>query len=150
VTEKPRKGTKVEMFTGREAKLNEIIFIILDSNGPLTKYTIYSQSRLIKGHRNTRLSSMHNRVKTLLKQGYLEKAGVKETQCHVLAPLYKLTAKAYAARALNLTNLNEFLNTAPETNLQKFTDSLTKCTLNDQAFIDIHAINTALRPSQGD
>ena len=45
------KGTELKVFSGREAKLNCIIFMILDSKNLLRSYDMYLEIRRIKGYR---------------------------------------------------------------------------------------------------
>jgi hypothetical protein len=66
-------------------------------------------------------------VKVLYQQGWLKKEGVRPAKAHFLSPLYKLSIRAEAAMLLHKKDLNAFLQTAPETNLQMFVDSLSVC-----------------------
>jgi len=121
------KGTELAVFSGRQAKLNLIIFLILSSNKLLTSYDIYLKIRGIKGYRHTKRQSVDRRVKALCQQGWLQKGGIRPAKAHFLSPLYKLSIRAQAALVLSKKDLDCFLQTAPETNLQMLIDTLTIC-----------------------
>jgi len=118
------KGTKLEVFSGREAKLNLTIFLTLRPNQTLTSYDLYSEIRGIKGYRNTKRQSIDRRVKMLYQQGWLKKDGTRPAKAHFDSPLYKLSIRAQAAMVLSKKDLNDFLLTAPETTLQTFVTSI--------------------------
>jgi hypothetical protein len=124
VVREQSEGTKLEVFSGRQAKLNLIIFLILYSKKLLTSYDMYSEIRSIKGYRHTKRQSIDRRVKALHQQGWLKKDGIRPAKAHFPSPLYKLSIRAQAAIVLSKKDLNDFLQTAPESNIQIFVDSL--------------------------
>jgi len=116
------KITKLRVFSGREAKLNLIIFMILSPNGKiLASYDIYREVHATKGFRRRGKQNVDRRVKTLFDQGWLETEGTRETKPHFISPLYKLSEKARAALELR-RDLNHFLETAPKDQLKKVAD----------------------------
>jgi hypothetical protein len=127
VTRKRAKGTELAVFSGRQAKLNLIIFLVLSSNKFLTSYDIYLKIRAIKGYRHTKRQSVDRRVKALCQQGWLKREGIRPAKAHFLSPLYKLTIRAQAALTLSKKDLNDFLQTAPENNLQILVEALEIC-----------------------
>jgi hypothetical protein len=127
VTRKRAKGTELAVFSGRQAKLNLMIFLILSSNKFLTSYGIYLKIRSIKGYRHTKRQSVDRRVKVLCQQGWLQKEGIRPAKAHFLSPLYKLSIRAQAALILSKKDLNCFLQTAPETNVKMLIDTLSIC-----------------------
>jgi hypothetical protein len=127
VTRKRAKGTELAVFSGRQAKLNLIIFLVLSSNKVLTSYDMYLKIRAIKGYRNIKRQSVDRRVKALCQQGWLKKEGIRPAKAHFLSPLYKLNIRAQAALALSKKDLNVFLQTAPENNLQILVEALEIC-----------------------
>jgi hypothetical protein len=127
VTRKRAKGTELAVFSGRQAKLNLIIFLVLSSNKFLTSYDIYLKIRAIKGYRHTNRQSVDRRVKALCQQGWLKREGIRPAKAHFLSPLYKLTIRAQAALTLSKKDLNDFLQTAPENNLQILVEALEIC-----------------------
>lgn len=116
------KGTKLKVFSGREGKLNLLIFLILSPEGKLlASYDIYREVHATKGFRRRGKQNVDRRVKALFEQGWLETEGTRETKPHFLTPLYKLTEKARAALELR-RDLNHFLETAPKDQLKKIAD----------------------------
>jgi hypothetical protein len=116
------KGTKLKVFSGREAKLNLLIFLILAPEGKLqASYDIYREVHATKGFRRKGKQNVDRRVKALFEKGWLETEGTRETQPHFLSPLYKLSEKARAALELR-RDLNLFLETAPKDQLKKVAD----------------------------
>jgi len=85
---------------------------------------LYSKIRCIKGYRHVKWPSIDRRVKTLCQQGWLEKNGIRLAKAHFPSPLYKLSIRAQAAIVLHEKDLNNFLQTAPQANLQTLIDSL--------------------------
>ncbi len=119
--------TKLEVFSGRQAKLNFIIFSILSSKKHLTSYDTYLEIRSIKGFRHTKRQSVDRRLKMLCQQGWLDKDGVRIAKAHFQSPLYKLNIRAHAALSLKIVDLNDFLQTAPEDNLQIIIKAIVSC-----------------------
>lgn len=118
------KGTALRVLSGREAKLNRVIFVILNSKGHLTSYDVYLEIRRIKGFRHTKRQSVDRRMKVLYAQGWIVKHGVRPAKAHFLSPLYALSIRAQAALALNKTDLNVFVQIAKETELEIIVDVL--------------------------
>ena len=117
------KGTKLKVFSGREARLNLLIFLILAPEGKLlASYDIYREVHATRGFRRRGKQNVDRRVKALFLQGWLEAEGTRETQPHFLSALYKLSEKARAALELR-RDLNLFLETAPKDQLRNVTDA---------------------------
>ena len=122
MAQKKNKGTKLKVFSGREAKLNLLIFLILSPEGRvLASYDIYREVHATKGFRRRGKQNVDRRVKTLFDQGWLETEGTRETKPHFISPLYKLSEKARTALELR-RDLNQFLETAPKDQLKKVAD----------------------------
>jgi hypothetical protein len=124
MTQKRCEGTKLDVFGGREAKLNRIIFQILDSENLLTSYDMYLEIRRIKGFRHVKWQSVDRRMKALCEQGWIVKYGVRPAKAHFLSPLFALSIRAQAALSLNKTDLNLFIQVAKENELEKIVDVL--------------------------
>ena len=117
------KCIKLKVFSGREAKLNLLIFLILSPEGKLlASYDIYREVHATKGFRRRGKQNVDRRVKALFFQGWLETEGTRETKPHFLSPLYKLSEKGRAALELS-RDLNLFLETAPKDQLKKVADA---------------------------
>jgi hypothetical protein len=126
VTRKRAKGTELKVFSGREAALNFVIFLLLYPEGKLlASYDVFREVRAIKGFRRKGRQNIDRRLKALLKQHWLELEGTRTTRAHFsLSPLYKLSVRGRAALELRKKDLNVFLQTAPEDQLQKTIDAL--------------------------
>jgi hypothetical protein len=122
LTKTKSKGTKLKVFSGREAKLNLLIFLILSPEDKLlASYDIYREVHATKGFKRKGKQNVDRRAKALFDQGWLETEGTRETKPHFISPLYKLSEKARAALELR-RDLNHFLETAPKDQLKKVAD----------------------------
>jgi hypothetical protein len=111
------------VFSGREAKLNHLIFLILSPEGKLlASYDIYREVHATKGFRGRGKQNVDRRAKVLFEQGWLETHGTLETKPHFISPLYKLSERGRAAFELS-RDLNLFLNTAPKDQLKEVADA---------------------------
>ena len=118
------KGTELKVFSGREAKLNCVIFMVLSSKNPLTSYDMYLEIRRIKGFRHVKRQSVDRRMKALCEQGWIVKYGIRPAKAHFLSPLYALSIRAQVALAINKTDLNVFIQVAKETELETIVNVL--------------------------
>ena len=120
-----RKGTPLKVFSGKEASLNLVIFLILYPEGKiLASYDVFKEVRATKGFRNIGKQNIDRRVKALHKQHWLEIEGVRSAKAHFISPLYKLSVRGRAALELSKKDMNHFLQTAPEDQLQKLIETL--------------------------
>ncbi len=126
MTRKRCKGTELKVFSGREAALNFVIFLVLCPEGKLlASYDIFREVRAIKGFRRKGRQNIDRRLKALFKQRWLELEGTRTIRAHFsVSPLYKLSVRGRAALELRKKDLNVFLQTAPEDQLQKTIDAL--------------------------
>ena len=104
-----RKSGRLQVFKGREAKLNRAIFHILALKGPQTIYDIHKQVKTRRKLRHVRYASVNKRVRALEESGYVKKIGSKKTKAGFKASIYELTARAYLAILLSSINLNDLL-----------------------------------------
>lgn len=109
-----RKSGRLQVFKGREAKLNRAIFRILALKGPQTIYDIHKQVKTRRRLRHVRYATVNKRVRALQKSGYIKKTGRKKTKAGFKASIYELTARAYLAILLNSVNLDELVTRADE------------------------------------
>ncbi|MBE0513243.1 hypothetical protein IBX38_09360 [Candidatus Bathyarchaeota archaeon] len=109
-----RKSGRLQVFKGREAKLNSAIFHILALKGPQTIYDIHKQVKTRRRLRHVRYATVNKRVRTLEKSGYVKKIGVKKTKAGFKASIYELTARAYLAVLLSQINMDRFLEEAED------------------------------------
>ncbi len=115
---KKGKCTELDVFSGREDRLNRVIFVVLDAKNPLTSYDMYLEIRRIKGFRHVKWQSVDRRMKILCEQGLIDKYGVRPAKAHFLSPLFALSIRAQAALSLNKTDLNVFIQVAKENELE--------------------------------
>lgn len=118
------KGARLKVFSGREDRLNRVIFLILRHDGILTRYDLFKQIRIIKGFRHTKIQVVYRRVDALFQQGWLDTNGVRIAKAHFASPLYQLSERALAALEIDKTDLNELLNNASKVQLRKLIDAL--------------------------
>lgn len=118
------RGIKLDVFSGKQAKLNRIIFLALLSKGLLTSYETYKEIRAAKGFRHVNRQNIDRRVKALLEQGYLEVRGTKPAKAHFQQPLYKLSDYGEAALELSKKDFNVTLKKSPKEGLRKLIDLL--------------------------
>ena len=113
---KPR-NTRLSVFKGREARLNHAIFRTIAERGTLTIYEAHKQIRSLRGLRHTKYTNVSRRVRTLEDSGYLNKAGIRDTQAGGQATLYQLTTRAHVALFLNQISPDTFIKEADEETL---------------------------------
>jgi len=112
------KGGRLQVFKGREAKLNRAIFQILALKGPQTIYDIHKEAKAQKGLKQTRYASVNKRVRALEELDYINKVGIKKTKAGFEASIYELSVKAYLSMILNVINLDNLLMRVDEATAQ--------------------------------
>ena len=120
------RGIKLEVFSGRQARLNCIIFLILyPEKKRLASYDIFKEVRATKGFRHKGKQNVDRRVKALFRQQWLDTEGTRLIRPHFsLSPLYKLSVRGRAALELSKKDPNVFLQNAPEDQLQALITAL--------------------------
>ena len=118
MTRKRGKNPELEVFSGREAKLNRVIFLVLNTKDLLTSYDMYLELKQIKDFRHIKWQSVDRRMKALCAQSWIIKCGVRPAKAHFLSPFYTLSIRAKVAFALNKTDLNIFIQVAKESDLE--------------------------------
>ena len=107
------KGTKLEVFTGREASRNLAIFETLANKGPQNIGSLQRQLNKQKGLGGTYYASLNKRIHSLQNSGYLKQSTKPETGSK--ATIYELRMKAYLAMFLDAYSMQEILNQATDT-----------------------------------
>ena len=105
---------KLQVFKGREAKLNKAIFQTLVLRGSQIVYEIHKQIRKSRGLKDARYANVNLRVRKLESSGYLEKTGSRKTKAGFEASLYGLTSKTYVALLLESVSFEELLDVPDE------------------------------------
>ena len=109
------KGTKLKVFSGREARLNRAILDGLALKANQTTYDLHKSFRTIKVLKHIHYGNVNKRVRALREGGYLEEVDVKNTKAGFEAAVYQLTDKAYLALALSLVSLEDLLQQVDKT-----------------------------------
>ena len=100
---------KLQVFKGREAKLNKAVFTILAHRDPQTIYDIHREVKAQRGLRQTRYVNVNKRVRALEETGYIKKTGIRKTKAGFQALTYEPTTKAYLSILLDSINLGELM-----------------------------------------
>jgi DNA-binding PadR family transcriptional regulator len=116
---KKTKGTSLKVFSGKEASLNRVILQILLQKGAMIPYDVWLFVKKIKGFRHSDAKTIYRRVGTLEKQGWIAKTGNRKTRPGGISELHEITLKGQAALQLDRINVEEFLNTATNQQLQR-------------------------------
>ena len=116
------KGTPLGVFSGKQAKLNRIILLILSSKALMTKYDLFLEIRSMKGFRHKDSKTIYRRIESLAEEGWIAKNGTRPGKVQGASVLYELTLKGKAAIKLDEKNIERFLKTATEEQLTKFLD----------------------------
>ena len=120
-----RNSVRLQIFKGREAKLNRAIFHILALKGPLTIYEVCKEVRALRHLKHTKYTNVNRRVRALESSGYLERTGTRETQAGFKATLYQLSTRGYLALMLNQINIETILQKADKTTILNLLAALT-------------------------
>jgi predicted transcriptional regulator len=102
------KATELEVFKGREAKLNLAIFLVLGYKEPQTTREICKKVNQVKGRKHFSYSTVNRRVRSLEEQLYIKKTEVKQ-RLGGITNYYELRPKAHLAKFLNSTNMNNMI-----------------------------------------
>jgi len=116
------RGTKVKVFSGKEARLNRVILLILLSKKLLVKYDVYLEVRKIKGFKHKDSKTVYRRVEALDQGGWIAQEGKRPGKVQGESALFGLTLKGRAALLLDGKSIEEFLETAASEQLIKFID----------------------------
>ena len=117
MTRKKSKGTRLKVFSGREARLNRVILKILNQKGALIPYDVWLLVRAIKGFRHTMYKTVCRRMLTLERQHWIVPKGTRPTQPGWDSDLYELTLRGKAALALDEQNIDTFIQTSKDEQL---------------------------------
>ena len=120
---KKSKGTKLEVFSGKQESLNRVILQILRQKGALIPYDVWLQVRRIKGFRHTEFKTVCRRMQALEKQRWIAQEGTRPAKPGWDSALYELTLREKAALKLEAKSVDDFLQTAKDEQLLKFIDS---------------------------
>jgi DNA-binding PadR family transcriptional regulator len=115
------RGTKIKLFTGKQAILNRHIMKVLKSSKtPLTKFEIYKIVHGMKGCKKFASGTIYRRINALIEEQHFISVGCKPAKVQGESVLYVLTKKGRAHLRLDERNIEEFLETATEEEFGKF------------------------------
>ncbi len=106
---KKSKGTELSVFKGREARLNRAIFQVLSAEAHQAIWGIFKGVSKLRGLKGKRYAVVEVRVKALETEGYLTKAGERDTKQGKRATLFKMTGRAKLALELNSIDMDDLL-----------------------------------------
>lgn len=111
------------MFSGKEASLNRIIFLIL-LKAPLIPYDVWLSIRAVKGFRYIPYRSVCRRMQSLTGQGWIVKKGTRCTKPSGVSDLFCITLRVVTALRLCEKSMDEFLHSATDEKLQLLLQAL--------------------------
>jgi hypothetical protein len=115
-------GTRLEVFSGKEARLNRVILQILRQKGALIPYDVSLNVKRIKNFMHTDPNTVYRRMEAQEEQGWIGVVGSRLTQPGWCSDLYGITLRGKAALRLDEWNIEDFLRTATDEQLTKFID----------------------------
>lgn len=118
------KGTRLEVFSDKQACLNRVILLILYSKQLLAKYDVFLEIKSMKGFRHIDSKTVYRRIDALEKEGWIARKGTRPAKVQGDSVLYELTLKGKAALRLYEKSVEEFLQTATDEQLLKFLNIL--------------------------
>ena len=118
------KGTKLEVFSGKQESLNRVICQILEWKSPLIAYDVWRQLKAIKGFKYIDSKTAYRRMEALEQEGWIVQKGTRQGKRGGDKILYELTLRGKAALRLDEKSIEKFLQTATDEQLLKFIDLL--------------------------
>ena len=113
------RGTKLEVFSGKQAKLNRIILPLLEMK-VLAKEDVFHILRKTKGYRHTTSKTVCRRMDALNESGYIGPKGTRPGAVKGDCVLYQITQKGQAALKMDRKSGDTFLNTATDEEIVTF------------------------------
>jgi hypothetical protein len=112
---KPKPSTiKLQVFKGREARLNGAVLHALAVRGPLAVYNIHEAVIADRKLRDLRYPGVLKRVKILEKSGYVRKKGTRKKLAGGETFVFELTQKAQLAIHLDAVSVEELFTNVDE------------------------------------
>jgi DNA-binding PadR family transcriptional regulator len=119
MADKKCKGTPLKVFSGKQAKLNRIILLLIKQDA-LTKYETFLAVRRIKGFRHKTSGTVGRRMDALSKEAYIVKIGTRPSKIEGECDLYAITKKGKSALRLDNKSGDKFLDTANDEEFDNF------------------------------
>jgi DNA-binding PadR family transcriptional regulator len=121
------KGTRLEVFSGKQATLNRVILLLLEKK-TMTKYDAYLEIKRMKGFRHRSSKTVYRCMDALNSEGWIALAGARPGKVQGESMLYELTLKGKAALKLREASVEDFLKTATKEQLIIFINLLRSAT----------------------
>ena len=116
------EGTRLQVFSYKEAKLNRVVLKILEWKSPLIAYDVWRQLKATKGFRGIDSKTVYRRMHALEQEGWISKKGKRPAKVQGDSALYELTLKGKAALRIDEKSIETFLKTASNEQLARFID----------------------------
>ena len=116
------KSTRLQVFSGKEARLNRVMLKILEWKSPLIAYDVWRQLKATKGFRGIDSKTVYRRMHALEQEGWIGQKGKRPAKVQGDSALYELTLKGKAALRIDEKNIEAFLKTATNEQLARFID----------------------------
>jgi DNA-binding PadR family transcriptional regulator len=117
------KGTRLKVFSGKEASLNRVILLILHRKKLLAKYDVFLEIRNIKGFKHEDSKTIYRRMDALNKEGWIAQKGTRPAKVQGESILYEVTMKGKAALKLDQKSIEDFFQTATDEKLLKLIEA---------------------------
>jgi DNA-binding PadR family transcriptional regulator len=122
LSQKKCKGTRLQVFSGKEARLNRVLLKTLEWKSPLIAYDVWRQLKATKGFRGIDSKTVYRRMHALEQEGWIGQRGKRPAKVRGDSALYELTLKGKAALRIDEKGIEAFLETATSEQLAKFID----------------------------
>jgi hypothetical protein len=113
------KGIRLEVFSGKQAKLNRIIMPLLEKK-PLAKEDVFHILRKTKGYRHTTSKTVCRRMDALNEGKYIGPKGTRPSAVKGDCVLYQITQKGISALKMDRKSGDKFLKTATDEEIATF------------------------------
>jgi len=118
------KGTRLKVFSGKEARLNRVILLILSSEKLLTKYEVFVEVRHVKGFRHVTSKTVYRRMESLKSQGMIVQKGTKLAKPGWTSDLFSISLKGKAVLKLGEKSIEALLEAATDEQLLRIIELL--------------------------
>ena len=110
------RGTPLKVFSGKEAALNRVILLILNSKKLQTKYDLFLLIRNMKGFRHLASKTVYRRIDALQQGRWITQNGTRPAKVEGDSALYELTLKGKAGLSWMRKVWKNFLTQQPTSN----------------------------------
>ena len=72
-----RKGTKLDVFSGKKADLSRVLLQTLENTSPLIAYDVWRKTRKVKGFLHVNSKTAYRRLEALERGGWVVEKGTR-------------------------------------------------------------------------